>query len=275
MVGACNQIYGLDSTRVRDLEPPPCATVQFSAPIELEQFDDEHNNETEFDPQLSATGLELWYAAQPEASSGPSLLFRGERASTDEPFTVAIVDLVGMNARSHADPALTADGRRMIFRVDTTPPSLFEAVRQDGEQFPFDEILPVNGFAQFGSLGVESFDLTWDGLRMYIAVKQGQLWLAQRDDRNKPFTKFIDLGMRNVHFPTISGDELELFYTLYDMGSSGHSLYRRERADVDSPFGAEALVLDDGADPDIAPTSSQMIVGRDKSLALLQRRCDD
>lgn len=275
----CNQVYGLDPTTARDaldLEPPPCSSVQFGAPLELSQFS--ANDDGEFDPQLSADGRELWFVSnQGVATMNRYLLFRGVRTSTAEPFAVTLVDLLGQNPVQVGDPALTADGLRMMFVRDGSPRLLYEGVRETPDQFPFPEIVAVNGFSQF-PFGVQAFDLTWDGHRIYFVVpetiggvEEGVVWFGSRANRDAPFGNFQRL-FEGANFPTISGDELEMFHVSYV--NPDKRLFRRARTDRDAMFGPPVLVLDEGGDPDIAPTSNTMLVARNRSIAILERRCD-
>jgi hypothetical protein len=272
-LAGCNDFYGLDPTTVRDLEPPPCATVQFGAPIALPEFAGDDN---ELDSQLSADGTELWFTSNTGAATeNRFMMFRATRASTTEPFNTPATPVA--LPQPSFDAALTADGRRMMFLLSGSPPILYEGVRETANQFPFDTILNVNGFSQFeDSGGVLAFDLSWDGLRIYFIVGEdddGVLWTGRRDDRNQPFGSF-DRLFQGAHFPTVSGDELEVFHVNVLDAASDRRLYRRERAGIDKPFGPPQLVLDDGADPDIAPTSKTMLISRDGGLSFLERRCD-
>jgi hypothetical protein len=272
----CNEVYGLDPTTVRDLEPPACSTVQFGVPVQLEEFRD---GATEYDAQLSADGNELWFTMDtvlPDMERR-NLMYRTVRGADGTFATPAtLLDLVDMNERHTGDPAMTADGKRVIFRVDTTPSTLYEGIREDANQIPFETIVPVLGFSTVPG-GVRSFDLTWDGLRLYFTNNDGELSMGSRPSRDQPFGSFVPLGT-DYEYPTISGDELEIFYRHWDdpdIEPTDTRMFRRARASRSDPFGPEQLILDDGSDPDIAPTSSQLIVSVDAGLAIMKRRCEE
>jgi hypothetical protein len=271
----CNELYGLDSTTVRDLEPPACSTVQFGVPVHLDEF---RGGFAEYDAQLSADGNELWFTSSTEIAGGGrrNLLYRTVRGDDDKFAPPTLLDLVGMNHLHTGDTAMTADGRRLIFRIDTSPATLLEGIREDTNQFPFETIVPVLGFSEVSGGGVRSFDLTWDGLRLYFTNDDGELSMGTRPSRDQPFGSFVPLGT-DYEYPTISGDELEIFYRHWDdpdIAQTDTRVFRRARASRTDPFGPEQLVLDDGSDPDIAPTSSQLIVSVDAGLAIMKRRCE-
>lgn len=269
LIGAgCNQIYGLDPTTVRDLEPPACSTVQFGSPAKLAQFD---NGDREGEPQLSSDGTELWYTSNTVGTNSKYLIFRGVRAADTGPFDVELVELVD-NDIGNGNPALTADGRRLMFSFGD---EVYEGIRQDPHAFPFDSVVAVNGFGQHDK-GVQELDLSWDGLRIYYVANKA-LWFARRKDRDQPFIEhrmLLDAGAE-IGSLTVSGDELEMFYSRANVPDEEPPLYRRERASLTETFGPAQLVLDEGLGPDIAPTSSKMIVGRDATLVELTRRCEE
>ena len=264
-LAGCNEFYGLEPTTIRDLEPPACATVQFGAPVQLEEF---REGVTELDPQLSTDGTELWLVITTLTSGGNrDLLYRTVRGADGKFAMPELLDLVQMNTRSNTDPALTADGLRMMFRVENQPATLFEGLRSHAGQFPFETIVSVNGV---GAIDVQSFDLTWDGLRIYVTNRDGELLVGSRPSRDQPFEAF-ELRGTNMEFPTVSGDELEIFYR----HPQDPRLYRSARTSRSESFAGEQVILDIAADPDIAPNSTQLIVGVDQGLAMMKRRCDD
>jgi len=258
-VVGCNQIYGLDPTQVRDLEPTECSTIQFGPPMSLAQFDD--NGVKEFDAQLSADGKELWFITIP----GPLyVLHRG--VWNDRTGEFDVVDVTPIADSGITEPALTADGRRLMFVGDRNGTVVFEGVRADPDAGMFDSVRVVVGL----EAGVESLDLSWDGLRIYYTVKgSGELWTAARPARDEPFGT-ATLLFDGAIYPSVSPDELEVFYNHHD---TPNPLYRRTRPDRARPFGPEALVLDEGEDPDVAPTSDTMIVARNNGLSLMHRVC--
>ena len=269
----CNEVYGLDPTTVRDLEPPACSTVVFGVPMQLDEFRD--GNE-EYDAQLSADGSELWLVLSTPIGGGENrnLLHRATRGADGRYSAPVVMDLAGSNERDNTDPALTADGLRLMFRVDDTPGVLYEGIRASADQFPFETVVPVLGIS---TEDVVTFDLTWDGLRIYVTDSDGVLSMGTRPSRDKPFGGFVQRGT-NMQYPTVSGDELEIFYRRWDdpadPAPADLRLYRSERASRDAVFGNEQVVLDNASDPDIAPTSSQLIVSIDSGLAIMKRRCD-
>lgn len=269
-LAGCNQVYGLDPTTVRTLEPPFCSTVQFSVPQILPEFDDD--DDIEFDPQLSANGKELWFAFATPISGGGyrNQMYRSVRVG-DRFGEPVLVDLVSMTAHV-GDPALTADGLRMIFRVDDTPALFYEAIRETPSAFPFKTVVPALGVPG----DARSFDLTWDGLRMYVAQGDGIVTRLTRSARDKPFVEEPLELLTNAAFPTVSGDELEIFYVHTDNQGAGDSeLYRSARTTTTEPFTGEQLVLENAGDADIAPTSSEMIIAYMGALAIMKRTCDE
>ena len=254
-----------------------CSTVQFGVPQILPEFDDD--NDIEFDPQLSADGNEIWLAFDTPISSTErrNLMYRSLRGSDGRFGEPVLVDLVNMNGNHTGEPALTADGLRLMFRVDNSPNQLYEAIRSSPDQFPFDNVVAPLGLPSVMSGGVRSFDLTWDGLRLYYTNSDGELYMLTRAARDKPFGNRSELLANDVEYPTISGDELELFFRHWDdpMKPDDLRLFRRERAQRDVPFGPEQEILSEAADPDIAPSSSELIIAYDGTLAIMKRTCDE
>lgn len=251
-LAGCNQVYGLDETRVD--APTECATIRFGVPTEIPQF---AGDPLEVDAQLSADGLEIWFSTAP-ASTGPYTMHHGVRGTVDEPFTVAVAAFAQTDA---VDAAISADGRRLMYR-ERSEQAVVEAVRAD-RGAPY-ELRAVVGVPHIG----QGLDLSWDGLRLYF-IDDDQLWLAERPSFDEPFgaptPQFGD-----VRFPTVSPDELEVFYNRPAMAGV---LFRRSRPARDGAWGDEERVADEGYDPDVTPNADTLIVTRASGLALLERVC--
>ena len=246
----CNQVYGLEPTKLDG--PTECATVRFGAPQPLTEFDD---GREEHDPQLSADRRELWLVYLDTEFA----IYRSERGSVDEPFgTPVLVDL-GMSPTR--DPSLTADGRRLLF---FSRGSVYEGVRM-GDAF---EVRSVVGLPSF----VESLDISWNGLRIYFADNDGILYTADRPSLDEPFTG-VTMLFEDADFPSVSPDELEIFYEPY-IDVDPDVVYRRVREDIASPFGPPEIVLQSADDADVNPDGETLIVSDESSgLAILERAC--
>jgi len=259
----CNQVYGLDGTTLddpSDFEPKDCSAVRFNAPMPIAEF---AGGDTEFDPQLSPDGNELWYVTNP---NGPYEMFLATRPAAGMPFVTMKANLT-VEAGVNKDPSMTADGRRLMF-VHIASDSFVMEVLRDDVASPFGLPRIVAGL---GNRPIGAIDVSWDGLRIYYHEENGTihtLWFASRPTRDAPFEGNRML-FEDVMFPTVSADELEIYYNRY--GSA--RLYRRVRANKDDPFGPEEFILDEGTDPDIAPSSNQLVVGRAQGLAILERVC--
>ena len=249
----CNQVYGLDDTRVN--APTECATIRFGVPLDIPQFSADPR--LEVDAQLSADGLEIWFSTAP-VFSGPYTMHHGVRETVDEPFTIAVAAFAQVDA---VDAAIDATARRLMFR-ERSEDAVVEAVRES-RGAPY-ELRAVVGIARIG----QGLDLSWDGLRLYF-IDNDTLWLAERPSLDAPFAAPA-LQFSDAKFPTVSPDELEVFYNRPGMGGA---LFRRARPDRNAAWGAEELVLDEGYDPDVTPGGDTLIVSRANSLALLERAC--
>ncbi len=261
----CNPVFGLKETVPPDGPPPPigCSGQLFGSPVSLPPLVE---NQAEFDGQLSADGRELWMVAHDPSVQDEFRAYRSVRATRDADFPLATkVDLAP--GRAVTDPALTADGRRIMF-VSREPTELvLEAVRETPDGV-FGSPALISGL---GSISVAGLDLSVDGLTVYYTNFAGDLWTASRATVDDPFVDARML-MTNIGYPSVSPDQLELFYT--KVTPTGGPIYRRLRPAVSEPFGPdETIVADRGADPDVSPDGRTLVISDLGGLTLLTREC--
>ncbi len=261
---ACNPIFGLNETVPPDGPPPPigCSGKLFGSPVSLPPLVE---NEPEFDGQLGADGRELWMVAR-EPVTQAFRAYRSLRAPLDSDFPLATkVELAP--GRSVTDPSLATDGRRIMFVSRVPTDVVLEAVREtpDGA---FGAPALISGL---GSISVAYIDLSFDGLTVYYGNFAGDLWTASRATVDEPFVDARML-MTNIARPSVSPDQLELFYG--KATSPGGPIYRRLRPAVSEPFGPdETVVVDRGGDPDVSPDSRTLVISDLGGLTLLTREC--
>jgi hypothetical protein len=266
-LAGCNSIYGLEETEPRTLEPSTCSTVVFGATRPLDEF---RGGDTEFDGQLSRDGLEIWFTVGDR-------IHRGTRAARSDEFTITPFAQIPEPSN---DPALTADGNRMMFFHVDQPRRVFEGVRLDPMSSTFDSIRPVTSIdLATGEFGVQSLDLSWDGLTVYyVAGDNDTLYWARRPSRDAAFEEHAPLldmsGMPidDAVWPSISADQLELFYNRRADPDIAKNVYHRVRSSPTGRFSEENVILI-GADPDISPDGQSLIVSQRPDLVVLDRIC--
>jgi hypothetical protein len=254
----CNQAYGLEPTRLDT--PPACSTVRFAAPRAFPEF---AGGLEEHDPQLSRDGLELWFVLQLPATDAFTL-HRAVRAAITDPFGPP--EPIDLGLADVRDPSLSADGRHLLV---VSAGQVYEALRPDERSTDF-LVLVTRGLGT----GVDSIDLTWDALRIYYTV-DGTLFTARRTTADAAFADVTMLIAEDVDFPSVSPDELEVFYQPY-LDQDPDPVYRAGRASVDASFGLPELTAEAVDDADVDPSAEVLVVSDDfdAGISILERACD-
>ena len=119
---------------------------------------------------------------------------------------------------------------------------------------------------------IDSIDLSDDGLRLYYANGDGDLWTAKRPSFIEPFAEATQLLTAAAVFPTLSPDERELFYSPA-LGSS--ELWRAVRPDRDVAFDLTTAVRlrDVGPDPDMAGDGTTLTISINNGISVMTRPC--
>lgn len=268
---ACNQIYGLDGTRVRDAPPaldaPPdaigCSGIPFMAPMPVA---DVVAGKVETDPTLADEGRELYFTIP----VGVDMQFRihvATRASTAEPFA-NVTELPLLPNTPTTDPSLTRDSLTMLFVSRDVTKRVLETSRPSID-LPFAEPTLVDGL---GAVDVFHVDVSYDGLRLYYSDLDGALWTASRAARGTPFAEPRMLAT-GINAPSISPDELELFSFDFD-DAPGARVYRRVRATTDAPFSdPPTVILEDALHADLAQDGETLVLSSFGQLVTLSRQC--
>lgn len=261
---ACNQIYGIEPTRLPDALPDAvgCSERGFMVPMPL----DDPDSRLEISPTLSADGLELYFSADVGSTFR---LHRATRATTDEPFA-NVVELPLLAGRPTLDASLTRDDLTMVF-VSRAADNLVLESRRAAVGEPFSEPIIVTGLEDIGG-GAQSLDLSYDGLTIYYANIAGELWVASRREIGRPFEGARPLATGVVH-PSISPDHRELFYNSPDYPTGNTDLYRRVRASVADDFSAEMSLFPGAQGADLAQDASTLILSSLGRLQIYRRQC--
>lgn len=260
----CNRIFSLEETYPIDARPDAvgCSGAVFAGPDPLTEFDD---SATEFDPQVRVDGLEMWFA---KLTNGLNETYVTTRVSSVARFS-APVKAPFDGPVSDYDPALSGDGLRLVFISDRTgDKELFEVTRESlGEAFgpPGAVSVPPT------STELDSVDLTDDGLRVYYANREGDLWTATRRSFGEPFVDAVQIATARATFPSASPDQRELFFS--PPGEA--QIWRVVRADASEPFDFNSAVRlrDTGGDADMAADGTTLTISLDNGIAVMTRPC--
>ena len=264
----CNQIYGLDETRLPpappDAPPPPgCSGGTFGAPQVVTTLDE--GSEREFEPALRHDLLELWFA---RVGSVRDEVWVSRRASTDVPFEPPMLAPFSSNF-DDGRPSITGDGLRVLFTSDRGGGNdVWEVVRPTLDA-PFGTPRQVTGL---GAANVLPFDISFDGLRIYFNDSNAiddAVYMATRPSFDEPFDP-AELVVMEGPYPAISPDELELFFN--PIGTNQLRRYVRATK-TDAFVGAPRLLLDSGDDPDLAADGRTLVIARSSALHLYTRDC--
>jgi hypothetical protein len=203
-----------------------------------------------------------------ESVAGTFEISRYLRTSTAVPYSPELlVVMLNDPTANDQDPSLTADGLEVFFVSD-----------RDGTYRAYTSVRPSLALpwgpprlvAGLESREVSSLDITPDGLALYVELVD-ELHRSQRATRTADFSPPDPqiVGYNNTAFPSVSPDELEVYYNL------GSEVVLRTRTDSDSPFGMETSVA--GAtgtvDPDLSADGSVMVIVTGITLGRRTRSC--
>lgn len=270
-LAGCNGVFGLDQTELReplaiDAAPdgPGCSDGVFGAPTVLTTFDD---LPAEFEASLRHDRLEIWFEVLTATRTETWVATRGADTVAFDPPQLAPFSASGTVDDTH--PVLTGDGRRLLFLSERAGGNdLYEVVRTDiGAPWGTPRQL-----AGLDGKNLRTFDVSHDGLTLYFKDSNADTlttYVARRATFDAPFGE-ATIAAHNTSSPSISPDELELFYNA--PGTS--RLEKRVRVDPALPFDDNAiLIADSGDDPDLAGDGRTMVIARSNTLVLLERTC--
>lgn len=258
----CNRLLSLEETYPVDARPDAigCSGALFIGPDPLVGFE---GGDGEYDSQLRFDGLELWFTI---VRGGETDLFVAKRGNPNAAFGAPQVAAFVSTAPDY-DPALTGDGLRLMFVTGRNGGrEVFETTRAALDQ----EFGPPSGVT-VPSTGIESIDLSDDGLRLYYTNSAGDLWMVNRPGHDAPFTDAIQLLTAVAVFPTLSPDERELFYLPV---ARTNEIWRMVRPSATAEFDpATAIKLRDGTDPDMAGDGTTLTLTVNNGVSVMTRPC--
>jgi len=216
-----------------------------------------------FDPTMRDDGLEVFFT---RSIGGASFdIFVATRATTDEPFGPA-APLAFDTLRGESDAQITADGLSLFFLTDN---ALFLATRTRRD-VPF-TTADSRPDVDPGAGGINGYDISADGLTIYLS-EGDDLLVARRPSPVSAFGPTSRIGP-HMDFPSISHDELELFFQNVLDGM----IYRVTRASRDAQFDGAPEAVFPGEDPEITDDGGQLLFSPPSGigLAIAQRNCED
>jgi hypothetical protein len=237
-----------------DADDPVRCTGKFSGGGRpLISFD----GDTVFDPSASQNPDELWLTITEDDKDIYSF------TRVDGEFDDAVPASFNTSA-DELDPAITGDGEALLFLRDGR---VHEVTRRDGA-FGQEVIrTEIEG-------SISGLDVSIDGLRVYVSSDPG-IHVVERASRTSAFGPAQMLGIETGSFPSISPDELEIYYNV------GSVIRRRTRASLEEPFGPEESVLEgpdavelEGADPEVDATGSQLLYVVADEVFVHERACE-
>lgn len=214
------------------------------------------------EPTITADLQTLYFAKQITGTSWEiHWADRGDATSAFTPRGRAPFDL---NGSAHdQDPSVTDDGLMVIFR-DGPSGSIKQAV--------FSGTWTVTNVPGLDALAPSSLELSGDGLTFYWSTN-GTLHIARRGTRTTAFVEDPATFGSNIHWPTVTGDGLHLYYTMLP---STYGVYEATRTTPTAAFAGSTMLLGSSYhDPDVTSDGAVMIVGErlDTTVAIMRRDC--
>jgi len=264
LLAGCNRLLGLDPTLevaapLPDAPPPGCAGALFGATTNLSVM----TSDGVADPTL-VDPLELWLTWRHPA--GTAHVASATRTDTTQPFgtpqvaSFAITDF-------DTDPAFT--GNRLHVFFISSDAHIYEADRSS-LAMPWSAARIVPGIdGEDASMGI---DVTANGLAIYFSDVNYHLHTASRATLNENFGPVTDLAPTlAITFPSISPDQLELFYNPHNSSE----LHRLTRSDPAADFdpASDITIYMHGDDPDISADATTLIYFNQGNLQTAHRDC--
>jgi len=240
--------------------PPGCSGARFVSTTDLMVMTTGEIH----DPTL-LDEHELWFTTH-EAGGGYQIA-SATRTDTTQPFGAPVIGSF-VRTQMDTDPAITRDGLHILFMSDDT--RVYQADRT-ARDMPWSVASVVPGID--GESAGRGFDVTPDGLAIYMADANG----VRTSRRSSPTGTFGPVTMLAAgvmpSFPTISPDELELFFN--PVGTNGSELHRITRGDaaLDFDIATDELIYQDAQDPDITADAATLVYLHGGQLQTAHREC--
>jgi len=246
----CNEFFGLKQTQLEFPDAAPlidaigCSGQTFSGLTDFPFTPAMPASE----PTLSGDLTEVWFD-QPNGAGGHAQIFYAT-GPAGGPYT-------GTNAA----PFIDNSGVTESYGAALTEDGLHLAFIRAGNAYEVSRAATTAMFSTtpspLGSLdAVDSISLSRDGTVAYIS-RAGEIYSATRPLLMDDFMPAVDLGVAG-HNPTISPDELELFYDT--TADPSGNVMRRVRPTVHDPFGAPELIQTGAYEPSITFDSRMLLV---------------
>jgi hypothetical protein len=247
LVAACGRL-GFDPGAATDAatDATPADTVTrctlfgpFSTPVLVAEL---NTPEQDWAPSISPDGLTIYFSQRDPINKEE--LFRGTRASPTQPWTIAPLTELSTADNFEDDPTVSSDGREIFYGKGT----MYRATRASAA-LPFSP--PLSTFsAPAGFESVNGFELSSDDLTLYFTMREiagrSSMFVMKRSAPLDSFGSFVPLldpdPIGDAGWPTISADELELFFTSDHNGQ--RDIWTSRRMDAASPFPQATLVTE-------------------------------
>ncbi len=231
----------------------------FGTPVNLGSL--VNSSDSEYDPSVSADGLELYFQSSRAGGQGNSDLYVAQRPSVQDPWQAAVnLGPVVNSAAAESGPSLSSDGLTLYFNSNREGGSggddLYMTTRDSREE-PWGK--PVNlGPVVNSAFGDINPNISSDGLSLYFADVEGDsvaprpggvgstdVWLSTRASLSDPWGPPVNLGapvnsMTTDGSPEISSDGLLLFMNRWHNNSEAafFDIWVATRATAQDPWGA-------------------------------------
>ncbi len=237
--------------------------------------------DSEYDPSISADGLELYFQSNRSGGFGDRDLYVVTRATTQDDWSepMNLGPMLNTPGRD-AGPEISSDGLSLYFNSNRPGGlgnyDLYVAMRQSPSE-PWGP--PVNlGPSVNTSADEINSTISSDGLSLFFSDGDAlgtvarfggyggaDIWVAQRTSLSDAWGPPTNLGPQiNLSFtigaPEISSDGLTLFFSGYRPSTGGtHDLWLARRSAIDAPWGAPVNLgpaVNSESDADLNPTIS-------------------
>jgi Tol biopolymer transport system component len=256
-----------DAAHDAPIDAAPCRTWgAFAAPVFVDNINTLGIGNDDWHPSLTADDLTLYFYSFRQGGSF-SDIYRATRPARSQPFgTPELFTDVSTATASEWSPNLTADGLSLLFssnRTGGTGDYDFYEARRTTTAGPFDMIEELP--ALNSTMTEDSAWISPDGLRVYFSSNRGatdDIFRASRPSRLSSFTNVELATELNVDStrdvaPSLSADELEIFFSSERAGGSGFDIWYSTRSSISQPFAPPITLpsLNSGQD-DFAPSLS-------------------
>jgi hypothetical protein len=263
-LAGCNQLFGLDETVLitadAAIDAPGCAGSPFGNPQQVLGT----VLDNDFDPSESSAGRELWFVRNPNTMTDFDIWI-ATRGSATGAFDAG-ASFQYNSAMNDGDPSLSGDGLIVVFFSSRGGTRLAYESKRTTIDGPLSQPVPLPASPADG------IDLSFDGLTLYYIDDNGALVAIRRPARDQPFGMPGSSLAAAVRYPSLSPDELELYFTKPMRGE----IYRRTRATTTAAFdpASETTILLDGGDPDVSPDSLRLHYSVSGDIHVMTRTCN-